>query len=81
MEIILDLDSPDIILGETYVGIDLSDGKVTSAYELVINIMPMEIPRFADWESYSEIEMSLDDINVTFLIPEYEQNSDDIVSV
>ena len=43
--------------------------------------MPMEAPHFPDWESYSEIEMSVDDINVIFELPEYEQNQDDIVLV
>ena len=43
--------------------------------------MPMVVPQFPDWGSYSDIEMTLDDSNVTFVIPEYEHNPDDIVSV
>lgn len=46
--------------------IDLTDGRDSSEYDLELNIIPMEVPYFSDWESYQEIEMAQSDINVVF---------------
>ena len=61
-----DFNNPNITLGGHLVRINLTDGRDSSEYDLELNIIPMEVPYFSDWESYQEIEMAQSDINVVF---------------
>ena len=62
----MDVNNPNISLGGHLVRIVLTDGRNSTEYEFELNIIPIEVPYFQDWESYQEIEMSQNDINVVF---------------